>query len=69
MTAVSSAGNGSLGSSIFDRESILALVNVIQNTRSLSRKREGQEWDLEQLSRLMAILKGQSHRSPYASYL
>ncbi|KAL0563857.1 Endocytosis and vacuole integrity protein [Marasmius crinis-equi] len=42
----------------FTQESLVALVDVIQCTRALSRSLQGQEWSLEQLTRLMAILKG-----------
>ena len=42
----------------FTQESLIAFVNVIQCTRSVSRSAEGEEWQLERLTRLMAILKG-----------
>ncbi|KAF9267021.1 hypothetical protein L218DRAFT_955496 [Marasmius fiardii PR-910] len=42
----------------FTQESLVAFVDVIQCTRALSRQLEGQEWPLERLTRLMAILKG-----------
>ncbi|KAF8345051.1 hypothetical protein F5887DRAFT_1282803 [Amanita rubescens] len=42
----------------FTQESLVAFVNVIQCTRSVSRLVEGGEWQLDRLTRLMAILKG-----------
>lgn len=48
----------SLKSVPFDQDSLLALVDVLKATREVSRKAEGREWDLEQLSELMAVLKG-----------
>ncbi|KAF8639344.1 hypothetical protein AX17_001563 [Amanita inopinata Kibby_2008] len=42
----------------FTQESLVAFVDVIQCTRSVSRSVEGEEWKLDQLTRLMAILKG-----------
>ncbi|KAJ4490805.1 hypothetical protein J3R30DRAFT_3752338 [Lentinula aciculospora] len=42
----------------FTQESLVAFVDVIQSTRSLSRALEGVEWSLERLTRLMVILKG-----------
>ncbi|KAJ8092074.1 Endocytosis and vacuole integrity protein [Marasmius tenuissimus] len=42
----------------FTQESLVALVDVVQCTRALSRALEGQEWPLERLERLMVILKG-----------
>ncbi|THH10921.1 hypothetical protein EW145_g989 [Phellinidium pouzarii] len=49
---------GSTGLLPFDQESLLALVDVIQCTRTLSREKEGHEWSIEHLTRLMSILKG-----------
>lgn len=40
------------------QESLVAFVDVIQNTRKTSRIMDGKEWDLLRLTRLMAILKG-----------
>ena len=40
------------------QESLVAFVDVIQNTRKTSRIMDGKEWDLSRLTRLMAILKG-----------
>jgi hypothetical protein len=40
------------------QESLVAFVDVIQNTRKTSRSMDGKEWDLSRLTRLMAILKG-----------
>lgn len=42
----------------FTQESLVAFLNVIQSTRSVSRNVDGAEWPLERLTRLMAILKG-----------
>jgi hypothetical protein len=42
----------------YDQESLLALVDVIKCVRQLSRTNTQSEWPKEQLSRLMAILKG-----------
>lgn len=44
----------------FTQESLVALVDVIRNTRSISLSQTGKEWPLERLSRLMEILKGMS---------
>ncbi|KAF8626562.1 hypothetical protein AX15_004804 [Amanita polypyramis BW_CC] len=44
--------------SAFTQESLVAFVDVIQCTRNASRLVEGEEWKLERLTRLMAILKG-----------
>jgi len=44
----------------FTQESLVALVDVVRNTRSVSLRVAGAEWALERLTRLMAILKGQS---------
>lgn len=43
----------------FTQESLVALVDVIKCTRSVSLQIDGAEWPLERLTRLMAILKGQ----------
>ena len=43
----------------FDQDSLLAFVDAIKATRTLSKEKEGREWELEQLTRLMAILKGE----------
>lgn len=42
----------------FHQDSLLALVDVIKATRALSREKEGHEWEIDQLTRLMSILKG-----------
>ncbi|KAJ7123851.1 hypothetical protein C8R43DRAFT_1098976 [Mycena crocata] len=42
----------------FTQESLVAFLDVIRCTRSVSRSLEGSEWPLERLTRLMAILKG-----------
>ncbi|KAJ7597649.1 guanine nucleotide exchange factor in Golgi transport N-terminal-domain-containing protein [Mycena floridula] len=42
----------------FTQETLVAYVDVIQCTRTLSRAIEGKEWPLDRLTRLMAILKG-----------
>ncbi|KAF5376426.1 hypothetical protein D9615_008633 [Tricholomella constricta] len=42
----------------FTQESLVAFVDLIQSTRKASRSADGQEWALDRLSRLMAILKG-----------
>ncbi|TFK38576.1 hypothetical protein BDQ12DRAFT_735649 [Crucibulum laeve] len=42
----------------FTQESLVAFVDVIQSTRNTSRTLSGKEWDLDRLTRLMAILKG-----------
>lgn len=44
----------------FTQESLVAQVEVIQTTRSVSRLLDGAEWPLDRMARLMAILKGQS---------
>ncbi|KIJ91398.1 hypothetical protein K443DRAFT_115078 [Laccaria amethystina LaAM-08-1] len=40
------------------QESLVAFVDVIQSTRKTSRTLTGKEWNLEKLTRLMAVLKG-----------
>ncbi|KAK7030884.1 Endocytosis and vacuole integrity protein [Paramarasmius palmivorus] len=42
----------------FTQESLVSLIDVLQCMRGLSRALDGQEWPLERLTRLMAILKG-----------
>ena len=42
----------------FTQDSLVALVDVVRNIRDISRKTDGEEWPLERLARLMAILKG-----------
>ncbi|EGO23125.1 hypothetical protein SERLADRAFT_439867 [Serpula lacrymans var. lacrymans S7.9] len=42
----------------FTQESLVAFVEVIRSTRTISRALDGVEWPLERLTRLMAILKG-----------
>ncbi|OJA16091.1 hypothetical protein AZE42_05645 [Rhizopogon vesiculosus] len=42
----------------FTQESLVALVDVIRNTRLISLSQTGEEWPLERLSRMMEILKG-----------
>ncbi|KZT66278.1 hypothetical protein DAEQUDRAFT_470892 [Daedalea quercina L-15889] len=42
----------------FTQESLMAFVDVIRSTRSVARNVERHEWPLEQLERLMSILKG-----------
>jgi hypothetical protein len=44
----------------FTQDSLVAFLDVIRCTRSTSRALDGAEWPLERLTRLMAILKGQS---------
>jgi len=43
---------------VFTQESLVALVDVIRSTRSISLSQTGEEWPLQRLSRLMEILKG-----------
>jgi hypothetical protein len=45
----------------FTQESLVAYVDVIRSTRNVSRTLEGCEWQLDRLTRLMAILKGKIH--------
>lgn len=42
----------------FTQESLMAFVDVIRSTRSVGRSVERHEWPLEQLERLMSIMKG-----------
>lgn len=42
----------------FTQESLMAFVDVIRSTRSVGRNVERHEWSLEQLERLMSIMKG-----------
>ncbi|KAJ7187153.1 hypothetical protein C8R46DRAFT_1172029 [Mycena filopes] len=42
----------------FTQDSLVAFLDVIRCTRSISRALDGAEWPLERLTRLMAILKG-----------
>ncbi|KAG2129622.1 hypothetical protein DEU56DRAFT_741289 [Suillus clintonianus] len=42
----------------FSQESLVALVDVIRNTRSISLTQAKEEWPLQRLNRLMEILKG-----------
>jgi hypothetical protein len=42
----------------FTQESLVAFVDLIQCTRQASKSVEGNEWALDRLTRLMAILKG-----------
>ncbi|KIK34917.1 hypothetical protein CY34DRAFT_812567 [Suillus luteus UH-Slu-Lm8-n1] len=42
----------------FTQESLVALVDVIRNTRSISLTQMKKEWPLQRLNRLMEILKG-----------
>jgi len=42
----------------FTQESLVAFVDLIQNTRRVSRGLMGMEWGLEQLTQLAAIVKG-----------
>ncbi|KAJ6523337.1 hypothetical protein B0H19DRAFT_1201883 [Mycena capillaripes] len=42
----------------FTQDSLVAFLDVIRCTRSVSRTLDGAEWPLERLTRLMAILKG-----------
>jgi len=42
----------------FTQESLVAFVDLIQNTRRASRRLMGMEWGLEQLTQLAAIVKG-----------
>ncbi|TFY71218.1 hypothetical protein EVG20_g1792 [Dentipellis fragilis] len=48
----------SQGAPPFTQESLMAYVDVIQSTRSLSRSLSETEWDLERITRLMVVLKG-----------
>jgi hypothetical protein len=43
----------------FTQESLVAFVDMIQCTRKVSRSFDSNEWPLERLKRLMAILKGE----------
>ena len=45
----------------FTQESLVAFVDVIQCTRQASRAIDDYEWTLERLTRLMAILRGETH--------
>ncbi|KAG5643461.1 hypothetical protein DXG03_000893 [Asterophora parasitica] len=56
LTPTSSTESGS--PQPFTQESLVAFVDVIQSTRKATRMVDGQEWSLDRLSRLMAILKG-----------
>ncbi|PPQ90332.1 hypothetical protein CVT25_007734 [Psilocybe cyanescens] len=47
----------------FTQEGLVAYVDVIQGTRKESKAVDGKEWDLERLTTLMAILKGDSSTS------
>ncbi|TFK22523.1 hypothetical protein FA15DRAFT_757922 [Coprinopsis marcescibilis] len=42
----------------FTQESLVAFVDVIQSARQANGRLTGKEWEIEKLSRLMAILKG-----------
>ena len=42
----------------FTQESLVAFVDMIQSTRTASRKLAGSEWELEKLTRLAVIVKG-----------
>ena len=42
----------------FTQESLVAFVDMIQSARKAARSLDNNEWPLERLSRLMAILKG-----------
>jgi hypothetical protein len=42
----------------FTQESLVAFVDVIRSTRTISRRIDGAEWKMERLARLMAILRG-----------
>lgn len=52
--------DGSLPYQPFTQESLVALVDVIRSTRAVSRRVDGEEWPLDRLTRLMALLKGLS---------
>ncbi len=43
----------------FTQESLVAFVDVIQSTRTVSRVVSGTEWPLDRITRLMGILKGE----------
>jgi len=45
----------------FTQESLVAFLDVIRSTRSVSRALDDVEWPLERLTRLMAILKGHNN--------
>ena len=42
----------------FTQDSLVAYVDILKHTRTLTRSLEGDEWSLERLTRLMGILKG-----------
>ena len=50
---------GHMQSAPFEQDSLLAFVDLIRATRALSRQKEGHEWEIDRLTRMMAILKGQ----------
>ena len=43
---------------LFDQSSLLALLDVIKTIRTISQHKQGHEWEIEQLTRLLVILKG-----------
>jgi hypothetical protein len=47
------------GVEAFTQESLVAFVDMIRSTRTTSRALTGSEWELEKLTRLLAILKGE----------
>jgi hypothetical protein len=45
----------------FTQDSLVALVDLIQCTRDVSKSLDSTEWQLDHVTRLMVILKGISH--------
>lgn len=45
----------------FTQDSLVAYVDILNNTRALTRSLEESEWPLERLTRLMSILKGNQY--------
>jgi hypothetical protein len=43
----------------FSQESLVAFVDLIRSTRTVSRATDEEEWEIERLTKLMSILKGQ----------
>jgi hypothetical protein len=52
----------------FTQESLVAFVDLIRSTRNVSRVLDGAEWQLDRLTRLMAILKGDYDSSLFCRY-
>ena len=55
------AGNDESSPRAYTQESLMAYVDVVRCTRTVFRAFDGQEWSLERLTRMMAILKGTLH--------